>query len=137
MRCVCVHVISIPWRGFILPNVSSTWSRLREHDGIDTGLPRGAGSVSERSVSNKTLLSCCQRYGHLGSFCSECSSPETPKETLWMTETQTCKGFPTHNVQKKSFYLLKTSDTPEINCAFLPKYIFGWKAPLNVSWQYV
>ncbi|KAK9958642.1 hypothetical protein ABG768_010752, partial [Culter alburnus] len=27
-----------------------------QHDGIDTGLPGGRGSVSERSVPNKTLL---------------------------------------------------------------------------------
>lgn len=59
-RDVCVCVISIPRRGFILQNVSSTWSRLSagtQHDGIDTGLPGGRATVSERSVSNKTLLS--------------------------------------------------------------------------------
>ncbi|CAM4579477.1 unnamed protein product [Leuciscus chuanchicus] len=56
---VCVeNMISIPRRGFILPNVSSTWSRLRAQGHSMMGLIRAS----------------LERYALLGFFRTESSS---------------------------------------------------------------
>ncbi len=67
-RDVCVCVISIPRRGFILQNVSSTWSRLRAQGHSMMGLIRVSLEVEQPCQRGVCLTRLCSpRYGHLGS----------------------------------------------------------------------
>lgn len=125
--CVCVEImISIPQRGFILPNVSSTWSRLRAQGHSMMGLIRASLEVEEPCQRGVCLTRLCSpplplpairppgRFPHWKRL-PESRRPEmTAPQRLWLKNTNL--GFPIGrwrrlNVQEKSIYLSKTSDS--------------------------
>lgn len=124
---VCVeNMISIPRRGFILPNVSSTWSRLRAQGHSMMGLIRASLEVEEQCRRGVCLTRLCSPPLPLpaiqppGLFPHWKQLPErrlpgmAARQRLWLKNPNL--GFPTGrrrrlNVQITSFYTSKTSDS--------------------------
>jgi len=124
---VCVeNMISIPRRGFILPNVSSTWSRLREQGHSMMGLIRASLEVEEQCQRGVCLTRICSAPFPLSAICPPGLFPhwkQLPERRLpGMAARQHLGlknpnlGFPTwrrqcFNAQETSFYQSKTSDS--------------------------
>lgn len=164
IKCICVcgeSMISIPRWGFILPNVSSTWSRLRAQGHSMMGLIRASLEVEEpcqrgvcltRLYSPPLPLQAIQPPGlfphwkQLPERCPEMTAPQP----LWLKNPNLDiphreKDTTSQCAEKillpvKDFWqseLLHHDKTPELNCAFPRKSLFRRKALLNVSWELI